>query len=165
MRSAVKLTDDNKVQRVAYCESFIEADGCFGDMIDCVDIDEKWWYITRVNTSYIIVEGEVPPDRKVKHKSHIIKVMCLTAMACPRQNPVTKEWWDGKIGTWFFIKKIPAKRSSKHRPAGTLESKPVKVNKLVFTQKCLEDLLPPIIEKWPTWSPKCPIRNQAQVKH
>ena len=41
--SAVKpaLTDANKVQRVAYCESFIEPDGCFGDMLDRVDIDEK----------------------------------------------------------------------------------------------------------------------------
>jgi len=155
-RSAVKpmLTDANKVKRIAYCESFVESDGCFGDMLDRVDIDEKWWYITRVNTSYIMVDGETPPDRKVKHKSHIIKVMCLTAMARPRQNPVTKEWWDGKIGTWFFVEKIAAKRSSKHRPAGTLESKPVKVNKLVFTQKCLDDLLPAIIEKWPTWSPK-----------
>jgi len=104
-RSAVKplLTDANKVQRVAYCESFIEVDGCFGDMLDRVDIDEKWRYITQVNTSYIIVKGEVPPDRKVKHKSHIIKVMCLTAMARPQQNPVTKESWVGKIGTWFFI--------------------------------------------------------------
>ena len=91
--SAVKptLTDDNKVQRVAYCESFIESDGCFSDMLDRVDIDEKWWYITRVNTSYIIVDGEIPPVRKVKHKSqHIIKVMCLTAMAHPRQNVVAK---------------------------------------------------------------------------
>ena len=96
------------MQRVSYCESFIESDGCFSDMLDRVDIDEKWWYITRVNTSYIIVEGEVAPDRKVAHKSHIIKVMCLTAMARPRQNPLTKEWWDGKIGTWFFIEKIAA---------------------------------------------------------
>ena len=155
-RSAVKptLTDANKVQRVSYCESFIESDGCFSDMLDRVDIDEKWWYITRVNTSYIIVEGEVAPDRKVAHKSHIIKVMCLTAMARPRQNPLTKEWWDGKIGTWFFIEKIAAQRSSKHRPKGTMESKPVKVNKLVFTQKCLDDLLPAIEAKWPTWAPK-----------
>ena len=123
-------------------------------MFDRVDIDEKWWYITRVNTSYIIVDGKIPAVRKLKHKSHIIKVMCLTAMARPRQNVVTKEWWDGKIGTWFFVEKIPAKRSSKHRPAGTLESKPVKVNKTVFTQKCIDDLIPAIEAKWPTWSPK-----------
>ena len=91
--SAVKpmLTDANKVRRVGYCELFIESDWCFGDILDRVDIDEKWWYITRVNMSYIIVEGEVPPDQKVKHKSHIIKVMCLTAMARPCQNTVTKE--------------------------------------------------------------------------
>jgi len=148
------LTNPNKVQRVAYCESFIESEGCFGDMLDRVNIDEKWWYITQVNTSYIIVDGEVPPDQKVKHKSHIIKVMCLTAMTRPRQNAVTKEWWDGNISTWFFIEKVPAKQLSKHRPAGTLESKPVKMNKQLFTQKCIEDLLPAIVERWLIWAPK-----------
>jgi len=75
-------------------------------------------------------------------------------MARPCQNDVTKEWWDGKIGTWFFIETIPAKRSYKHCMAGTLESKPVKVNKLVFTQKCIDDPLPTIEAKWPTWAPK-----------
>jgi len=71
-------------------------------------------------------------------------------MTRPCKNPLTKEWWDRKIGTWFFIEKITAKRSFKHRPAGTLELKPVKVNKLAFTQKCLDDLLPEIEAKWPT---------------
>ena len=35
-----------------------------------------------------------------------------------------------------------------------MESKLVKVNKLVFIQKCLNDLLPAIEAKWPTWAPK-----------
>ena len=81
--------------------------------------------------------------------------MCLTEMARPCQNPLTKEWWDGNIGTWFFVEKIVAKRSSKHRPKGTMESKPVKVDKLLFIQKCIDDLLPAIKAKWPTWAPKC----------
>ena len=100
-RSAVKpvLTCANKVERVKYCKSFINQDGNFKDMHKRIDIDEKWWYITKVKTGYIVAPGEKAPDRKVKHKSHIPKVMCLAASARPRKNPTTGEWWDGKIGT------------------------------------------------------------------
>jgi hypothetical protein len=111
--SAVKpnLTDANKAQRVAYCESFVGHDGYFKDMLDQVDIDEKWWYLTQVATGYYICPGKKVPDRFVKHKAHIEKIMCLTATARPRQNPVTGVWWDGKIGTWFFYDTVPAKQS------------------------------------------------------
>jgi hypothetical protein len=43
-----QLTDPNKACRLSYCLSFIDADGCFSDMLDRVDIDEKWFYITRL---------------------------------------------------------------------------------------------------------------------
>jgi hypothetical protein len=43
-------------------------------MLERVDIDEKWFYMTEVATSYILVPGETPPHRTCKHKSHIEKV-------------------------------------------------------------------------------------------
>jgi hypothetical protein len=84
------------------------------DMLDSVDIDEKWFSLSQVVTSFILVPGEVPPLCLCKHKSHIEKAMCLTAMAHPHQDPVTGVWWDGKLGTWFFVKQVSAKRSSKN---------------------------------------------------
>jgi hypothetical protein len=84
-----------------YCCSFVQDDQ-FVDMSERVDIDEQWFYITEVATSFILVPGETPPHQTYKHKSHIEKVMCLTAVARPRQNPQNREWWDGKIGTCFF---------------------------------------------------------------
>ncbi len=83
--SAIKplLTDANKAARVKYCRGFVGLDNCFMDLLDRVDIDEKWFYITRVNQSYIIVPGEEVPTRRCKHKSHIKKVMCLTAVTRP----------------------------------------------------------------------------------
>ena len=78
------LTDKNKADRVVYCCSFVQ-DGQFVDMLDGVDIDEKWFYLTEFATSYILVPGETPPHQKCKPKSHIKKVMCLTAVAQPRQ--------------------------------------------------------------------------------
>jgi hypothetical protein len=155
--SAVKpmLTDANKVARVDYCKGFVDAEGCFEEMLDRVDIDEKWWLLTEKSCSYIVVPGEeLPPSRFVKHKSHIIKAMCLCASARPRQNPETGDWWDGKIGMWFFVEYVAAKRGSKNRPAGTIETKPVNVDKKVFVQMVVDDLLPAIEEKWPAWARK-----------
>jgi hypothetical protein len=134
------LTDKNKTDRVAYCSSFVR-NGQFTDMLDRVDIDEKWFYMTEVATSYILVPGETPPHRTCKHKSHIEKIMCLTAVARPRQNPMNGEWWDGKIGTWFFVEQIPAKRTSKNRPAGTLETKSFKVGKKESIEMYLDNII------------------------
>lgn len=105
--SAIKplLTDENKSAWVAYYKSFVGADNCFLDMLDRVDIDEKRFYITRSTQSHIIIPGATIPNRTCKHKSHIEKVMCLTVVAHPRQNPSVGEWWDGKVETWFFISK------------------------------------------------------------
>jgi hypothetical protein len=67
------------------------------------------------------------------------------------------EWWDGKIGTCFFVEQIPAKRTSKNRPAGTLETKSFKVG---GQERVYRDVLiliisfPGIILKWPEWWPK-----------
>ena len=86
-RSAVKpsLTDTNKVARVEYCKRFVDADGCFEPMLDYLDVNEKWWYLTEKSCSYIFVPGEeLPPNCFVKHKSHIIKVVCLCVSAWPR---------------------------------------------------------------------------------
>ena len=67
-------------------------------MLDQVDIDEKWWFITGTLNRYIIVAGEeTPPEHFFKHKTHITKVMRLTVMARLRQYPNTKKWWDSKV--------------------------------------------------------------------
>jgi hypothetical protein len=123
-------------------------------MLERVDIDEKWFYMTEVATSYILVPGETPPHQTCKHKSHIEKVMCLTAVARPRQSPMNGEWWDGKTGNWFFVEQVPAKRTSKNRPVGTLETKSFKVGKKESIEMYLDNLLPGIILKWPEWWPK-----------
>ena len=68
------LTPKNKTDRVAYCRSFVEEDGWFGDMMDH---DEKWFYLTKAVTKYILVPGEVPPHRTCSHKSHISR-LCVS---------------------------------------------------------------------------------------
>jgi hypothetical protein len=107
------LTAKNKLDCVNYCHSFVQ-DNSFVDMLDRVDIGEKWFYLSRKVTSFILVPGEVPPLCLCKHKNRIEKAICLTAMACPRQDHVTGVWWKGKIGTWFFVRQEAAKRTSKN---------------------------------------------------
>ena len=117
-----------KLDHVNYCHSFVQ-DNSFVNMLDRVDIDEKWFYLSQKVTSFILVPGEVPPLRLCKHKNHIEKAMYLTAMARPHQDPVTGVLWNGngKIGTWFFVEQVPAKRTSKNQAARTLETKSVSV--------------------------------------
>ena len=156
-RNCVKpiLTDANKQQRTTYCESMMDPDdNCFNDLMERGDLDEKWWMLTEESARFIIVPGEEAPVRRVKHKSHITKVMCLSLNFRPRQNPATGEWWDGKVGTWFFVDYVAAQRSSRNRPAGTIEAKPYGVKRPQFVQKCIVYMLPAIEEKWPAWCPK-----------
>ncbi len=72
-------------------------------MMDEIHIDEKWFYITREKECYIIVEGESVPERRVKSKRFIAKVMFLAAFARPRIDQTTGEMWDGKIGMHLAI--------------------------------------------------------------
>ncbi len=154
-RSSIKpfLTPKNKETRINYCRSFVDNDGNFSDMLTCVDIDEKWFYLTRVNVSYIVVPGEKAPHRTIGHKSHVPKAMCLTAVARPRQNPDDGTWWDGKLGNWFFVDRVPAKRNSKNRQKGTLVTEPVTVNRENSVSMYINNLLPTVMEKWPAWEP------------
>jgi hypothetical protein len=43
---------------MAYCHSFVQ-DNSFVDMLDHVDINKKWFYISQKVTSLILVPGEV----------------------------------------------------------------------------------------------------------
>ncbi|KAE9254423.1 hypothetical protein PF002_g2865 [Phytophthora fragariae] len=49
--------------------------------------------------------------------------MFLAAVARPRYDANRQVLFDGKIGIWDFTKQTEAQRTSKNRPAGTLETK------------------------------------------
>ncbi|XP_021770621.1 uncharacterized protein LOC110734780 [Chenopodium quinoa] len=57
--------------------------------------------------------------------------------------------FDGKLGCFPVTEVIPAKRSSIHRVASTLETKPIKnITQSVIRKLFIEQLLPSIKEKW-----------------
>jgi hypothetical protein len=53
-------------------------------MYNIVYIDEKWFYRTRRNQKYYLANDEERPQRAVKSKNFIEKVMVLTVVARPR---------------------------------------------------------------------------------
>ncbi|ETV68210.1 hypothetical protein H257_15789 [Aphanomyces astaci] len=144
------LTDVNKYCRLKFELNFMAPGQDMCEMLDYVHLDEKWFYLTLVNRKFYLVPGEKPPERKCKSKRFITKVMFLTAVARPRLNEDTGVWWDGKIGTWPFVKQAAALRSSVNREAGTIETKVISVTKDVYRAYLLGKVLAALVQKWPS---------------
>ena len=165
------LTEENKIARLIHALEEVnmgtldeeKLTAQFKDMYDRVDIDEKWFYLTRDNESYILTiaspddkdkEDEEEPNWKTKNKLHITKVMFLAAQAQPRWDPCRNAYWDGKIGMWPVGEWTPAERTSRNRPRGAPIWKNTSIDKSVYRQLLIEKVLPAIKEKWPrgSWS-------------
>jgi hypothetical protein len=150
--SALKpaLTEGNKHERVLWAVSKIDMDaGRFELMEDEIHVDEKWFYLTQNNASFILLDEEEDPHRTVKHKSHVDKVMFLAATAKPRWDPARNQHFDGKLGIWPFAKQEAAKRASANRPKGTMEWKTSTVDREACKSVLLDNLLPSILALWP----------------
>ncbi|KAL7598103.1 hypothetical protein Lser_V15G26393 [Lactuca serriola] len=150
------LTHENKRARLEFCLSKITLSSLFSplptfyDMFNVVHIDEKWFYMSKPSKRYYLVPGEDEPLRTCKSKKFITKVMFLAAVARPRFDSSGNEVFSGKIGIYPFTTLEPAKRSSKNRVAGTLETKPIlSVNKEITKSWLIEKVLPDIRAKWP----------------
>ncbi|ETV75941.1 hypothetical protein H257_09900 [Aphanomyces astaci] len=56
------------------------------------------------------------------------------------------EWFNGKIGTWFFIDTVTAQCSSRNRPSGTLVTAPKTVTSEAYRDMLVNNILPAIKE-------------------
>ena len=145
------LTQENRDARFLFCSSFIEPQiKMFYDMYDHIHIDEKLFNLKKVKCNYYLVHGEDAPLRVAKSKRHIPKVMFLCAVARPRWDPHRNQHFDGKLGIWPFVITEEAKRASRNRPKGTLETKVIMVNQPTYREMLINKLLPAILQKWPT---------------
>jgi hypothetical protein len=155
-----KLTNGNKLHRLLFCMSQLKSSSLnlrnpvFEDQMDRVYVDEKWFWLCKDGERYLLLEGEMPPKRYVRHKSHIEKVMFLCAQARPRYDPHAHTMWDGKLGIWPIGTFELALRSSVNRPAGTAIWKNCTMDKDRYREMMNEEVFPAIIAKWPRgeWS-------------
>ena len=146
------------MSRMELALSFIDKNNTskFEDMEDLIHIDEKWFYLTKDGQRFIIAADEEEPYRHVQHKSFLMKIMFLCAVARPRYDTNKKAWFDGKIGIWPIGKWEPAKRSSKKRAKGTPVWKNQLINWDVYREYLIQKFLPAVKEKWP--------RNNARIR-
>ena len=163
------LTEEQRVLRFHYACDRLEqhADGKWYYRLadDEIHVDEKWFYLDKLTNRVYLSKREIEqgktPKKKCRHKSHIIKVMFLCAVARPRFDSDGNCTFDGKIGMWPFTKQVAAQRTSVNRPRGTLETKCIKVTKAVYLEWMTEKVLPAIEEKWPrNHAPNVSIRIQ-----
>ncbi|KAH9147093.1 hypothetical protein AeRB84_009211 [Aphanomyces euteiches] len=146
------LTEANKAERLSFAASFVINDGIqsrFADMMDTVHVDEKWFFLKRTKTKYYLWHDEEEPLRETKSKNFITKVMFLVAVARPRIDQDSGLAFDGKIGCWPFVVQELALRSSRNRPRGTLETKPIAVTGEVYQRYLTDCVLPAIFAKFP----------------
>ena len=144
------ITKKNEEQRLKFAVSFVKSDGQFHDMFDYIHIDEKWFYMTKVKRNYYLVADEEPPERSVKSKKFIQKVMFMTAVARPCWDHDSQTFFDGKIGIWPFVIYEAAKRNSKNRLKGTIVTKPVaSVDKGAVKEMIIKNVLPSIKRNMP----------------
>lgn len=148
------LSDEQRVARVRFASGFVQKTGRHGlqidNMMEYVHLDEKWFYLAKEKQRFYLAEHEEDPHTTVKNKNYIVKVMFLVAVARPRWDPRQHKVWDGKIGLWPFAIYEPAERSSKNRPAGTLELKTYAVTRDIYRQCLCRSVIPCIKALWPS---------------
>ena len=52
--------------------------------------------------------------------------------------------WDGKVGIWPFVQIKPAQKDSANRPKGTMEMKPMLVDRNAVREMMMNNLIPAI---------------------
>ena len=57
--------------------------------------------------NFYLLPNEEDPYRTVRNKNFIEKVMFLSAVALPRYDNDGNCIFDGKIGVWAFVRKVP----------------------------------------------------------
>ncbi|CAA0835537.1 Unknown protein [Striga hermonthica] len=137
--SAIKphLKDENKISRLEFCLSMLDEstksnEPKFKEMYHYVHIDEKWFYLTKKEQTYYLLDSEEDPHRSCQSKNNIAKVMFLAVTARPRFDGGGRVVFSGKIGCWAFVTEQPAQRNSRNRQAGTMEMKAITSVKSVF---------------------------------
>ncbi|ETV79560.1 hypothetical protein H257_06824 [Aphanomyces astaci] len=97
------LADDNKQARLGFAMSFLRPSSRGGHAFTNMhDVDEAM------------------TQRAAKSKIYITMVIFLASVGRPHYDHTKKMLLDGKIGIWPFVEDLPAHRSSKSRPKGTL---------------------------------------------
>ena len=103
----------------------------------------------------------------MKEQAFYLESDVMGAVALARFDHLKNQWFTGNIGIFLLVYNVAVKRSSKNRPAGTMETKPIEtVNKDVTKRFLIEHVFPTIQASWPRRSARstesCPIKIFVQ---
>jgi hypothetical protein len=153
------LTDKHKENRVKFVLSQVDRrQGLngrnlkFKENLNVIHVDESWIYLmSNDNKVLACPEIDVLLAPTVHHKSHIEKVMFLSAIARPQKRP-DGTWFDGKIGIFPCTEMVATERKSKKGPRGTIVSRNKNVDsEFYYNLFSEEDGLFDTIEKMMPW--------------
>ncbi|CAN0505402.1 unnamed protein product, partial [Laminaria digitata] len=141
------LSDAQKRRRVDFiCDQVDETTGEYLDQGNVVHLDESWFYLMREKDKVRVFPGEKPPKSpRVQHKSHLPKIMVVTANA----RPDPSHNFDGKIGIWRICVIKTAQRSSKRRKRGEEYEFDCTIDAEWYKDWYIDELLPAIKKKMP----------------
>ena len=161
------LMEENKMSRMELALSVIKKNNSskFENMEDLIHINEKWFYRTKDGQHFIIVADEEEPYRYVQHKSFLMKIMFLCAVARLRYDTNKNAWFDGKIGIWPIRKWEPAKQSSKKCAKGMPVWKNQCITRDVYHEYLIQKFLPAVKERWPTNNGRIQLQQDGAKSH
>ena len=155
------------MSRMELALSFIEKNNTSKskNMEHLIHIDEKWFYLMKDGQCFIIAADEEEPYMHVQHKSFLMKIMFLCAVARPRYNMNKNTWFDGKIGIWPIGKWDPVKRSSKKHAKGM----PVWKNQCItwdfYHEYLIQKHLTVVKERWPMRNGRIQLQQDGAKSH
>ena len=106
------VNEDNKVSCLLYCLEEVfpvtnnEGNYFYKNLFDHIDIEEKWFYMTKTKENYFLACGdhndsdEEVPIRRTRNRTYVGKELFLCAQARPRWDPHRNANWEGKLGIW-----------------------------------------------------------------
>jgi hypothetical protein len=151
------LTAEHGLLRVSFCLTKIDpATRLYDDYYQSIHVDEKWFFISEKALRLYIAPDEIVPQRRCQNKDHILKVMFLAAVACPRFNAQGECTFNGKIGMSPFVERVSAQRASRNCSCGHIETKLLPVNKNRYREFKIQKVIPSIQDN-------CPCRNRNIV--
>ncbi|XP_021737849.1 uncharacterized protein LOC110704376 [Chenopodium quinoa] len=154
------LTPNHKVARLKWALAHIHpipevGNPTFIDMQQVIHIDEKWFYMNPETRQFYLLPKEENPYMCQQSKRYKIKAMFMAMIGKPLYDLAGNMLHDGKYGIFPFTYQQLAKKKSKNRDAGTLETKAVQsVTREEIKKMLLTNIIPAIHKQWHPSLPK-----------
>ncbi|KAF0703222.1 hypothetical protein AaE_015486, partial [Aphanomyces astaci] len=165
IRSFKKLREGYRIRKVLLAILAVLQRLQHGPLWDVVHLDEKWFNADKDRRTVYLLPDEAPQRRSWKSKRFIPKVMFLAAVARPRFDEGRGVLFDGKVGMWPFTSLVPAVRSSRNRPAGTLVTTLVNVNAQVYRDYVINKVVPAIKASFPSTNKRVILQQDNATPH